>query len=133
MELIVLTTALALAQYIFFSANVGLARQKYGIRAPQMSGHPVFERYLRVQQNTLEQLVIFIPVQFMFGWAADNQGWYGYQIAAALAVVWLIGRGLYARAYVKEPLSRSVGFLMSMLPCMVMLIGTVVAVFASFL
>lgn len=133
MELIILTTTLALIQYIYFAVNVGNARRQYGIRAPQMTGHAIFERHLRVQENTQEQLIIFIPVQFMYGWIADNLGWYGYETAAALGVVWLIGRGLYARAYVREPLSRSVGFLMTMGPSMLMLLGCLVAVLASLL
>ncbi len=133
MELIILTTTLALIQYIYFAINVGNARRKFGIRAPQMSGHPVFERVLRVQENTQEQLIIFIPVQFMYGWIGDNLGWYGYETAAALGVVWLIGRGLYARAYVKEPLGRAIGFMMTMMPSMLMLVGCIVGVLASLL
>ena len=133
MELVILVTCLALIQYIYFSVNVGRARVKYGVRAPAMSGNPIFERYLRVQQNTLEQLVIFIPVQFMYAWSADNLQWYGSEVAAALGVIWIIGRGLYARSYVKEPLSRSVGFMMTILPSMLMIGGTLVAVFVSLL
>lgn len=133
MELVILVACLALIQYIYFSVNVGRARMKYGVRAPAMSGHPVFERHLRVQQNTLEQLVIFMPVQFMYAWSADNMQWYGSEIAAALGVVWLIGRGLYARSYVKEPLSRGVGFMMTIIPSMLMIGGTLAAVFAALL
>jgi uncharacterized MAPEG superfamily protein len=133
MELIILTTTLALIQYIYFAVSVGNARRQYGIRAPQMTGHAIFERHLRVQENTQEQLIIFIPVQFMYGWIGDNLGWYGYETAAALGVVWLIGRGLYARAYVREPLSRSVGFLMTVGPSMLMLLGCIGGVLVSLL
>ena len=31
-----------------------------------MSGHPNFERHVRVQENTVEQLVIFLPALFLF-------------------------------------------------------------------
>ena len=86
-----------------------------------------------MQENTQEQLIIFIPVQFMYGWLGDNLGWYGYETAAALGVIWLIGRGLYARAYVKEPLSRSIGFMMTMIPSMLMLCGCIVGVLVSLL
>jgi glutathione S-transferase len=133
MELVILVTCLALIQYTYFSASVGMARKKYGVRAPAMSGHPVFERHLRVQQNTLEQLMLFIPAEFMFAWSADNLQWFGSEIAAALGVVWIIGRGLYARSYVKEPLSRGPGFLMTFFPSMLMIIGSLIAVFASLL
>ena len=81
-----------------------------------MSGNEEFERYVRVQQNTLEQLVIFLPAL----WAAAT----GYTekhfvlrgelcnpfYACAAGLLFIIGRGLYARAYVREPMrSRTVG------------------------
>lgn len=133
MELTILVVCLALLQYIYFSIRVGGARAKYGVRAPAMSGHQIFERHLRVQQNTLEQLVIFIPVQFTFPYLAENLGWAGYEIAAALGVVWLIGRALYARNYVREPLSRSIGFMLTIVPSMALLVGSIVCVFISLL
>jgi len=129
MALIVLVATLALIQFIFFSMLVGKARGQYGINAPAMSGHPIFERHLRVQMNTLEQLVVFIPALFMFSWAFESQGWPGYKTAAALGVIWIIGRALYARAYVKEPKSRGPGFGLTFLPTVLMILGTLVAVF----
>lgn len=128
MELVVLVVMLALIQYIWFGWQVGGARQKYGIRAPAMSGHVVFERYLRVQMNTLEQLVVFIPAAFSFAWLADSLGWFGSNIAAFLGVVYLIGRQLYARAYIQDPATRGLGFALTMVPCMIMIIGALVAV-----
>jgi glutathione S-transferase len=128
MELVVLVVMLALVQYIVFGAQVGRARVKYGIRAPAMSGHAMFERALRVQMNTLEVLVVFIPAAFGFAYLADSLGWYGSEIAAFLGVVYLIGRHVYARAYLQDPASRSLGFLLSMMPCMIMIGGAIVAV-----
>jgi hypothetical protein len=77
--------------------------------------------------------VIFVPVQFTFSWIAQNLGWPGYEIAAALGVIWLIGRGLYARSYVREPLSRNMGFLLTVSPSIVLLTGSVIGVFISLL
>lgn len=128
MELVVLVVMLALIQFIVFGAQVGQARMKYGIKAPAMTGHVMFERQLRVQMNTLEVLVVFIPAAFAFAYLADNLGWYGSEIAAFLGVVYLIGRHLYARAYLRDPASRSIGFLLSMVPCMLMIGGALVAV-----
>ena len=133
MELIVLVATLALVQFIYFSISVGRARAQYGIKAPQMSGHPVFERHVRVQMNTLEQLVVFLPVLFMYAWASENQGWAGYKIGAAMGVVWIIGRTIYARAYIKDPASRSAGFMITFVPTAIMMVGTLVAVFKSLL
>lgn len=134
MELVVFVVTLALFQFIYFAIRVGNARRQYGIKAPAMSGHPVFERHLRVQQNTMEQLLLFVPASFLFAWQGEAAGWtVAPQIAAALGVIWLIGRGLYARAYVKEPLSRAVGFAMTIFPSMLMMGGTLLAVFMSLL
>jgi len=128
MELVALIIVLALCEYIVFSAQTGLARERYNIKAPATSGHPVFERYFRVQQNTLEQLIIFIPAMLVFPPMAEGLGWPGNEIAAALGVVFLVGRVLYARAYVKEPLTRAVGFLLSFAPSLLLLLGTLVCV-----
>ncbi len=56
-----LITALTLLVYQVLAVNVGRARAKYKVPPPQMTGDPDFERALRVQQNTLEQLVFFLP------------------------------------------------------------------------
>ena len=56
-----IVTALALLQFVVFGAQVARARGRYGVRAPAVTGHEVFERYFRVQQNTLEQLILFLP------------------------------------------------------------------------
>jgi glutathione S-transferase len=132
-ELAILVVCLALLQYLYFAFLVGKARARYGIKAPATAGHPLFERQLRVQQNTLEQLVVFVPVQFTFPFLAENLGWPGYEIAAVLGVVWLIGRGLYARNYVRDPLSRSAGFLLTLVPSALLLAGSLVCVFVSLL
>ncbi len=59
MELVAIVIAVALIEYSVFGMLVGKARGTYGIDAPAITGHPVFERYYRVQQNTLENLVLF--------------------------------------------------------------------------
>ncbi len=47
--------------YFVVTINVGRARAKYKIMPPQMTGYQNFERVVRVQQNTLEQLILFLP------------------------------------------------------------------------
>ena len=56
-----LVTLCALLEYFVFAWLVGKARVQYGVKAPATSGHEVFERYFRVQQNTLELLIVFVP------------------------------------------------------------------------
>ncbi|NJK28823.1 MAG: MAPEG family protein, partial [Acaryochloris sp. SU_5_25] len=81
-----LVSLLALLLYFIVTINVGRARAKYGIPAPQMSGNPDFERVLRVQQNMLEQLIFFLPALWIFCWYL-NPLW-----GAGLGSLWVVGR-----------------------------------------
>lgn len=128
MELVILVVVLALLQYSWFAARVGMGRNKYQVKAPAISGHPMFERLYRIQMNTLEQLVLFLPAMFTFSWLGEQQGWPAAGIAAALGVVWIIGRGIYARQYLQNPESRGPGFLLTFAPSALMLLGTLVLV-----
>lgn len=112
-----IVTALALLQFTVFGFKVGAARGKYGIKAPAVTGNEVFERVFRVQQNTLEQLVVFIPGLFLFS-RYFNPVW-----AAALGVLYLVGREIYAATYVKDPAKRSLGFGLTFLPTTVLVVG----------
>jgi hypothetical protein len=52
--------------------------------------------------------------------------------AAALGVIYLVGRQIYAAAYVKEPSKRSLGYGLSFLPVAALLIGGLIgAVWSS--
>ena len=112
-----LVTLLALIEYLGFGALVGKARETYGVKAPATTGHDVFERYFRVQMNTLELLIIFVPALWMAA-AYWNPVW-----MAAVGTVYLVGRLLYLRTYVAEPKSRGYGFLLSMAPIGVLLVA----------
>src|SRR5690606_27007790 len=105
----------ALLQYFGFGLAVARARGRYQCPAPATSGHEMFERYYRVQMNTLEQLVLFLPATVLFAWVFDPR-W-----AAALGVVWIVGRLLYFRSYVRDPRSRALGFALTALPSLGML------------
>jgi glutathione S-transferase len=117
MSLVYLVLGLALVQFLWFGVLVGRARGKYSIPAPAITGNNVFERHFRVQQNTLELLVILLPALPMFALYVSTR-W-----AAALGVVYLIGRFMYAVGYVKEPTKRSYGFLLSIVPILTLLTG----------
>ena len=127
MELFIIILMLALLQYILFSFQTGMARVKYGVKAPAVTGDPLFERFYRVQQNTLEQLVVFIPAMVAFAFIAERIAWPGFKIATGLGGVWLLGRTLYARAYLKDPESRGLGFMLTFLPSVGLLAGTLIA------
>jgi glutathione S-transferase len=112
-----IVTALALLQFVIFGFKVGQARGRYGIKAPAVTGNEIFERYLRVQQNTLEQLIVFLPGLYLFS------RYWNPSIAAVLGVIYLVGREVYAATYVKDPSKRAVGYAMTFLPAVVLVLG----------
>lgn len=112
---------IALLEFFYFGLEVARARGRYNCPAPATSGNEMFERHYRVQMNTLEQLVIFIPAMVLFAWVIDPR-W-----AAALGVVWIVGRLIYFRSYVRDPRSRAVGFALTALPSLGMLCAALVA------
>lgn len=117
MEPVAVVILLALIEYVAFGMLVGRARGRYGVHAPAVAGHEVFERYFRVHQNTLEMLVVFVPAMWLFGTYVDPT-W-----AALLGLVYVVGRILYLRSYVADPAKREVGFGLSLLPVIVLLLG----------
>ena len=116
---------------MYFSFPVGQAREMYGVKAPAVSGDPIFERYYRVQQNTLEQLIVFLPATVAFSYTAEVIGWPGYYIATGLGIVWVVGRYLYFKAYIENPSKRMTGFLLTFLPNVLMVVGTLVCLVIS--
>ncbi|MBV1905665.1 MAG: MAPEG family protein [Pseudomonadales bacterium] len=120
MEYAIIVAMLAVIQFIGFGALVGAARGRTGVQAPAVSGNEEFERYFRVQQNTLEQLLAFLPGIYAFAVYVDPY-W-----AAGLGIVFLAGRQIYLRSYTKDPASRTVGFLMSFAPSVILVIGGLV-------
>jgi glutathione S-transferase len=117
-----LVIGLALLQFFIFCMAVGRARGTYKVAAPATTGNEVFERYFRVQMNTMELLLVFLPSLVMFAHYVSPV-W-----AAGVGAVYLLGRILYFRAYVKDPASRSWGYTLSALPTLVLLVGALVGV-----
>ena len=117
---------LAIAQFIAFCILVGQARGKYGIKAPAMTGNEHFERAVRVQMNTLEQLVCFLPALLIAAL------YWPPVYVSAVGAVYLLGRTLYQRAYITDPAKRGLGFLLTFLPtCLLLLAGLAGAVMQS--
>lgn len=124
MQYVQIIAVLAVLQYLLFTAMVGRARTKYEIKAPATAGHEQFERALRVQENTLEQLVAFLPVL----WIASMH-WPDLWVAA-IGLIWIIGRFIYRRLYLTDPAKRAPGFALTMVPTIVLLLMALVGAMA---
>lgn len=121
--LVGLEVNLAIILYITTVAMVGRARARYKVMPPATTGHPDFERYYRVQQNTLEQLVPFVPSLLMFAGI-----WQAPRLAACIGALWLIGRVWYAVGYYKETNKRLPGFVIAMLSTVFLALGSLVGI-----
>jgi uncharacterized membrane protein YecN with MAPEG domain len=108
-QLPAVVTLLTLLLMFYTVWMVGSARQRYGIKAPSISGDPAFERAWRVQMNTLENAVMFIPALWLAAQYVDPL-W-----AGIAGIVWLAGRVWYAVAYVRDASRRGPGYLVSMI------------------
>lgn len=117
MHWIAVVGLLALVEYMVIAGLVGAARGKYGVKAPAITGNDVFERYFRVQQNTLEQLVIFLPALWLFGsYVSAGAG-------AIIGLVFIVGRVVYLRGYVADPEKRGLGFGITFLANAILVLG----------
>ncbi len=121
MAWVYIVAMLALLEYFFFSIKVGQARGKYGVKAPATTGNEIFERYHRVHQNTLEQLIMFIPGLFVFA-TLVSPIW-----AAAVGLLFIIGRAIYFNLYVGDPDKRGTGVILSVLANAILIVGSLVA------
>lgn len=120
MEPVAIITIIALLQTFLFAWQVGQVRARTGVRAPAVTGHEDFERAFRVHQNTLEQLVLFVPALWIFGRYVDPM------IGAGIGLVFIIGRFLYRNAYVRDPAARGAGFALGALATLALMLGGLV-------
>ena len=116
MNYIHIIALLAVLQFFVFGVLVGRARLRYGVRAPAVTGNEQFERVFRVQMNTLEQLVGFLPALLIAGL------YWSQAMVAGLGLVWLIGRLIYRHSYIADPTKRQLGFLLTVVPTFVLLV-----------
>jgi hypothetical protein len=120
MAYVTIIAMLALIEYFYFGAEVGRARVRTGIEAPAITGDPSFERVYRAHQNTLEQLVVFLPALFASGYFV------GEIYAVAAGVVFLIGRAIYFRSYTAAAEKRGIGFGITALANIALVLGGLV-------
>ncbi len=117
MQYVYLMTLLILLEYLVIGYLVSKARTRLKVWAPAVTGHPEFERYFRVQQNTIEQLVVVLPAMWIFGLTL-NPLW-----AALLGLVFVLARAAYAYGYIKTGGGRHHGFMFGMYSTIALLVG----------
>ncbi len=122
-----LVTLLAILFYFYTGTRVPLARRKFGLTAPAITGPPEFERVFRVQLNTLEWMPIFLPLMWLFAYYASDVG------AAALGIVWIAARVWYMVGYTQAAEKRGPGFGLQALVCGVLLVGVLVGIINAFM
>ena len=123
-------TVLALLVFFWTGFRVGGARSKYDVKAPATTGHPEFECVYRVQMNTLEQIVIFLPLL----WLSNSYFMLYALLTPILGLVWIIGRVIYATGYTAtNPGGRSNGFLIAGLATLALLITTIIGLVQAYM
>ena len=122
MDYVYLVILLALVQYIVFTIQTGQARGKYGVHAPKTQGNETFERIFRVHQNTLEQLILFIPGMLAFAHYVSVR-W-----ALLPGVLYLVGRQLFSHLYITAPEKRAPGVALSFFSNIALVVGALIGV-----
>jgi glutathione S-transferase len=119
-------TLLDMVLYQAITFKVIRARGKYKVVAPSTDGPEPFQRILRVQANTVEQLVVHLPLLWIAAFAMDDM------FAAAFGAVWILGRILYARGYYRKAKRRTKGFVIGMVVNIILFLGALAGTVASF-
>lgn len=117
-----LVTLAALLLYFVFIFQVGQARGRFKIMPPTDTGDLAFERIIRVQKNTAEQLILFLPSLWLFSLFLNQL------FAVILGVVWIVGRIVYAVGYRKETPKRMPGFQITLLATAILWAGALFGV-----
>lgn len=115
-----LVTLLTLIVYFWMALNVGKVRTKLNVPAPATSGPDEFMRTLRVHENTMEGLLLFLPALWLFALTTEDL-W-----AAIIGIFYPVGRLIYARGYYEAAGKRSLGFTIGILATMLLLLGSIV-------
>ena len=128
--LVAIVTVIAVLVFFWTGYRVATMRGKHNVKAPAVTGHPEFECAYRVQMNTLEQIVVFLPLL----WLSDAYFRMFPYLTGALGLVWIVGRIMYATGYSAEnPSGRSTGFLTSLVATAGLLITTIIGIVQAYM
>jgi glutathione S-transferase len=121
-----IVTLLVVLFYFFIATRVPLARRRFNVQLPAVTGHPDFERVFRVHQNTLEWMPIFLPSLWLCAIYFSDVG------AAVVGVVWVVGRATYYVGYARRVERRLPGFFIQSLACLLLFLGAITGVVMRF-
>ena len=76
--------------------------------------------------NTLEWMPIYLPLLWLAAVYLNDIA------AAALGVIWIIGRAMYSAGYAEAVAKRSQGFFVQAMACLLLLIGAVAGIAMHF-
>jgi glutathione S-transferase len=111
--------------FVFYTGiNVAQMRGRHKIAAPAVTGNPEFERAYRVQVNTLEQFVMFLPLLWLATAYFQPLAW----LPAVFGLVWVIGRFVYLQGYMAAPEKRSTGFLITIVATTGLLVLSIIGI-----
>lgn len=118
-QLPAIITLLAGALVIALGIRVSVLRGKYKIDPPAMTGNPVLETAIRIHANTVEAMVVFLPLLWLGAML------YSETIAFYLGIGWLVGRVAYAVGFTMSPAKRIPGFAIAILSGLGLMIITI--------
>jgi len=119
-----IVTILVLVLYVYMGSRVGRMRGKHNIAAPTVTGHPEFERAFRVHANTLEALMIFLPLLWLATLLYRGIPW----LPALFGLIFIAGRIIFMQRYMADPKSRGPGVMIGVLAYIGLLILTIVGI-----
>jgi len=119
-----IVTILVLALYFYMGSVVGRMRGRHNVVAPAVIGHPEFERSFRVHANTMEQLVLFLPLLWLATLLYNGIAW----LPALFGLIFLIGRIVYMQIYMSDPQKRGPGILIGMVGVLGLLVLTIIGI-----
>jgi glutathione S-transferase len=119
-----IVTILALLLFFYMGIRVGNMRGKHKILAPAITGHPEFERAFRIHYNTLESLIVFLPLLWIATIYFRPYGW----LPAAFGLLFVIGRVYYMQLYMADPAKRGPGTTISAVATLGLLILSIIGI-----
>lgn len=116
-QLVPLVVLLNVLLLIWAMVEVGRARVRYRVPPPATSGPVEFESRFRVQMNTTEQTLMFLPTL----WLCST--YFRADVAGLVGLLWILGRVVYALGYYRAPKHRTMGFAIASLAFLVLLLS----------